>query len=144
VFVAGELPSKEALYVWPPQATPTYEARQETTLKLHKINSIQKQILQWPKSKPDSFLKHVPSVIHVGANTMQERDSYDKLGLDAIWIKPIPHIFFSKLQANLSPHPKQRTISACNRPTWRGEKIHVTNNDGASSSILKLKDHKDI
>ncbi|MGE0114759.1 MAG: FkbM family methyltransferase [Steroidobacteraceae bacterium] len=79
-----------------------------------------------------------------GSHTGQERDLYDKLGLNVIWIEPIPHVF-SKLQANLAPYPKQRAIRALVTDQDDAEKqFHVANNDGASSSILELKDHKDI
>ena len=36
--------------------------------------------------KIDVFLKSVSGVIHVGANTGQERDLYAKYHLDVVWI----------------------------------------------------------
>jgi FkbM family methyltransferase len=69
---------------------------------------------------------------------------YDKLGLEVIWIEPIPEVF-AKLQDNLSSFPRQRAIrSLVTDKDDEENELHVSNNDGLSSSILDLKDHKDI
>jgi FkbM family methyltransferase len=92
----------------------------------------------------DQFLKEVRGVVHVGANTGQERGIYDKLGLEVIWIEPIPEVF-AKLQDNLSSFPRQRAIrSLVTDKDDEENELHVSSNDGLSSSILDLKDHKDI
>ena len=41
----------------------------------------------------NSFLNNVSGVIHVGANSGQERYEYNLYSLDVIWIEPIPKIF---------------------------------------------------
>ncbi|MFH2069016.1 MAG: FkbM family methyltransferase [Candidatus Omnitrophota bacterium] len=83
-------------------------------------------------------------MIHVGANTGQERELYDNLNLRVLWIKPIPEIF-ETLKAKLKDFPGQRAIqylvTDCDSKEYR---LHVANNNGESSSIFELKYHKDI
>jgi len=93
---------------------------------------------------PDRFLRSISAVIHVGANTGQERDRYEDLGLCVLWIEPIPKAF-EELKSNISQFPKQQAIQALitdeDNKTIR---FNIASNNGASSSILELKEHKDI
>jgi len=93
---------------------------------------------------PDRFFKSVSGVIHVGANTGQEREYYRKLGLRVLWIEPIPRVF-EELKLNLVEYPKQQAIQALvtdkDNETYD---FHVANNNGASSSILEIKECRDI
>lgn len=93
---------------------------------------------------PDRFLRSAKGVIHVGANTGQERDTYERYGLCVLWIEPIPNVF-QELLSNISQFPRQRAIQALvtDRDNETYE-FHVANNNGASSSILDLHKHKDI
>ncbi len=92
----------------------------------------------------DRFLHSVRGVIHVGANLGQERAQYARLGLDVLWIEPIPEIF-ATLRANLEPFPQQSALEALVTDVDDREyEFHVANNSGESSSILALKDHKDV
>ena len=94
--------------------------------------------------QPGRHLKRARGVIHVGANTGQERDLYARLGLNVLWIEPIPAVF-ATLQANIASHPRQHAVqglvSDCD-----GESVdfHVASNGGASSSMLDLKLHKEL
>jgi len=93
---------------------------------------------------PDRFLRRVSGVIHVGANTGQEREHYDMYDLRVIWIEPIPEVY-KTLVANLEGFRDQRAIQSL--VTDRDDEeyeFHIANNYGASSSILDLKDHKDM
>jgi hypothetical protein len=56
---------------------------------------------------PKSFLKKVPGVIHVGANTGQERSEYASLELKVLWVEPIPAVF-EVLRSNIANFPNQR------------------------------------
>lgn len=90
--------------------------------------------------EPDGFLRSVSGVIHDG----QERDTYDKFGLRVLWVEPIPTVF-EQLQSNLAPFPKQRAVQAL--VTDRDDRtyeFHISNNAGKSSSILDLKEHRDV
>ena len=60
-----------------------------------------------PRVDPDAFLHQVSGVVHVGANTGQERDLYQTLGLRVCSIEPIPDVF-ARLQQRSS-----RAISRC-------------------------------
>ena len=92
----------------------------------------------------DAFLTDVKGVIHVGANAGQERDLYARHGLNVLWIEPIPSVF-ERLQANLSGYEQQHCL--CNLVTDKdGENyvLHISNNEGLSSSILDLDRHKEV
>jgi FkbM family methyltransferase len=91
---------------------------------------------------PDRFLRSARGVVHVGAHTGQERELYDRHGLDVLWIEPIPEVF-ATLQANIAGFSRQRALERL--VTDRDDacyEFHVANNDGVSSSILDLKDHR--
>ena len=91
---------------------------------------------------PFAYLREVSGLIHVGAHTGQERDIYASFDLDVLWVEPLPEAF-QRLQANLAGYPRQR---ACQRlltdVQGRQYRFHVASNDGASSSILDLADHR--
>lgn len=92
----------------------------------------------------DRYLKKVKGVIHVGANTGQEIELYEKYKLPVIWIEPIPEVF-QVLKKNIAGHLKQYAWEAL--VTDMNNKVyefHVASNFGASSSILELDLHKDI
>ena len=96
------------------------------------------------QSDPADFLPRVGGVVHVGANTGQERLVYDRHGLRVLWVEPIPAVF-DTLAANIAALPKQRALRALVTDRDGAEyTFHVSNNDGKSSSILDLKDHADI
>jgi FkbM family methyltransferase len=93
---------------------------------------------------PDRYLRFVSGVIHVGANTGQERECYKDFGLRVLWVEPIPRVY-EELEANLIAFPKQRAVQALvtdkDNETYE---FHIANNNGESSSIFELKEHKDI
>jgi FkbM family methyltransferase len=93
---------------------------------------------------PNRFLKTVSGVIHVGANTGQERDTYRQLGLHVVWIEPIPEVFHT-LKTNLAGYSGQIAFQYLVSDRDNSEyTFHIANNDGASSSILDFNMHKDI
>ena len=90
----------------------------------------------------NSFLKEVPGVIHVGANTGQEREDDAALGLNVLWIEPIPAIF-DVLQSNISEFANQQALRALLAAEHgRAYVFHVSDNEGASSSILDFAKHR--
>ncbi|MEX2142871.1 MAG: FkbM family methyltransferase [Pirellulales bacterium] len=93
---------------------------------------------------PEPFLKEVSGVIHVGANTGQERIQYHRCGLRVLWIEPVPEVF-ARLKANLKRYPRQSAYLGLitDRDDLEYE-FHIANNDGQSSSIFDLKMHKDV
>lgn len=92
----------------------------------------------------NTFLRHVSGVIHVGANTGQERKLYDQLGLRVLWIEPNPFVF-QKLQRNIAGYPKQIAVQAL-LSNGDGDEMqfHISNNGGKSSSVLDLKHHREM
>ena len=96
------------------------------------------------RKDPNRFLFSVSGVIHVGANTGQECESYDEYGLNVLWVEPIPNIF-KTLEKNIEHLQHQRAIQALvTEQDNRSYQFHVADNEGGSSSILELKDHKNI
>jgi FkbM family methyltransferase len=103
------------------------------------INKVRRHL-----SPLDSFLKEVPGVIHIGANTGQERDHYASLGLNVLWIEPNPTVF-EVLRSNISGFPKQNA-RCCLLAAEHGTEytFHVSDNHGLSSSIFDLARHREI
>jgi FkbM family methyltransferase len=93
---------------------------------------------------PNRFLRSVRGVVHVGANVGQERELYRRYDLDVVWIEPLPDVF-ATLVANIAGFPRQRAIECL--VTDRDDvpyEFNVANNGGESSSILALKEHRDL
>jgi hypothetical protein len=63
---------------------------------------------------PNSYLKRVTGIIHVGANLGQERELYAKYKIKVLWIEPLPH-FFEKLRENIREFPDQIAPTAALR-----------------------------
>lgn len=99
---------------------------------------------RWFAPDPNRFLRSVRGVVHVGANVGQERELYRRHDLDVLWIEPIPEVF-ATLAANLAEFPRQRAIQALVTDRDGEEyQFNVANNGGESSSILALKEHRDV
>jgi FkbM family methyltransferase len=108
------------------------------------INKLRRHFLPVDSMVLDSFLAEVPGVIHIGANLGQEREHYAALGLNVIWIEPIPAVF-EALCSNISGYPNQRAYR-CLLAAERGREytLHVSDNDGAASSILDFAKHRKL
>lgn len=96
------------------------------------------------KKSSDAFLTQSKGVLHVGANTGQERFLYDDYDLDILWVEPIPSVF-EELEENLGKFPRQKALKSL-VTNKVGEKydFKIASNGGASSSILEFGDHKEI
>jgi FkbM family methyltransferase len=113
-------------------------------MRIPGMGAIRRRLNSRPLGDPDRFLRHVSGVIHVGANTGQERKRYEKRSLRVIWIEPVPEIF-ERLKTNLRCHPRQVAIQYLVTDQDNAEyAFHIANNGGESSSILDFKLHKDI
>ena len=97
-----------------------------------------------PGPPRDRYLQKCRGVVHVGANSGQERRVYERQGLEVFWIEPVPDVF-GELTANIAPYPRQRALRALVTDK-DGETVtlNIASNGGASSSILDLNEHKDI
>lgn len=92
----------------------------------------------------DDFLSEINGLIHVGANTGQERAVYDSHDLDVLWLEPLQEVY-RKLQVNIRPYPKQQAM--CCLVTDRDDvptRFNIASNTGESSSILDMALHRDI
>jgi FkbM family methyltransferase len=79
-------------------------------------------------------------ILHVGANTGQEADTYNSLGIHTVlWIEADPEIY-QQLVAHVSRygHHAENYAAGDREGTVT---LHVANNDGLSSSVLELGTH---
>ncbi len=108
------------------------------------LSSAYKLISNLFRTRMEKYLSHVNGVIHVGANIGQEREAYAKYDLNVLWIEPIPEIF-EKLSNNIVPFPKQRALNLLLTDMDDKEyPFFISNNNGESSSIYELAEHKDV
>lgn len=109
------------------------------------FNKITKKIFnQLFEKNNEKFLKKISGVVHVGANIGQEREIYNQYGLSVIWIEPIPQVF-EQLKSNIKEYKHQQAVQALITDIDNKEyEFHIANNNGASSSIFELKDHRNI
>ena len=91
-----------------------------------------------------AHFRRLRGVVHVGANTGQERHLYDSYGIRVLWIEPIPEVF-ARLQSNIAGFEGQKAVQALVADRSGVEvDFHVANNDGASSSMLELGEHREL
>lgn len=113
-------------------------------MRIPTFQSIRKWVEIVFNRQPDGFLRKSLGVIHVGANAGQERDIYKRNKVRVVWVEPIPEVF-EKLLKNIRNYPNQ--IAFQHLVTDQDDveyTFHISNNEGASSSILELNLHKDI
>jgi 2-O-methyltransferase len=89
-------------------------------------------------------MRNLQGVIHVGANDGGERDQYASYGWNVLWIEPIPAVF-TTLTTAIASYPNQRALQylVADRDD-QAITLHISNNNGASSSIFDFALHKDI
>jgi FkbM family methyltransferase len=91
-----------------------------------------------------AYLRKVWGVIHIGANSGQERDLYAAFGLHVAWIEAIPEIF-ETLKLSISEFPEQHAYNyLIADDDGKAYKLHIADNNGASSSILDLAKHTEM
>jgi FkbM family methyltransferase len=91
-----------------------------------------------------NYLRTISGVIHVGANSGQERFIYSKYQLNVIWIEPLKEIF-DKLIENTKGFSNQIGLNYL--ITDRDGEVYdfyISDNEGASSSIFKPLKHNEI
>ena len=92
----------------------------------------------------DSFLVDVDGVVHVGANSGQERYLYHYHKLDVVWVEAIPQVF-AQLKSNITGLKNQIAVQALAlNEDGKEYEFHISSNEGQSSSVLNLKGHKSI
>ena len=90
---------------------------------------------------PLRFVQNSTGVIHIGAHRGEEAWIYNAFNLPVLWVEANPNLV-PALTETISRYPKQKVIQAL-LTSQEGEEIDfwITNNDGASSSILPLGEH---
>lgn len=114
---------------------------------MKKIKKIVKHILNEVlyflllKKNPDFLFKKISGVIHVGANTGRERKKYEQYSLSVVWVEPIPEVF-EQLKKNIIGYPNQKAFKYLLTDVDDQEiEFKISNNNGASSSILNFGLH---
>jgi FkbM family methyltransferase len=108
------------------------------------VKKLRRKVMSLRKKNPNenAFLKEGKGVIHIGANSGQERALYASFDLNVAWFEPIPAIF-DRLVANIAAYPKQKAFNyLLSKEDGVKMILNVSNNDGQSSSIFDLKGHK--
>jgi len=96
------------------------------------------------KKNPNFLFKKISGVIHVGANTGQERKKYEQYSLAVIWVEPIPEVF-EQLKKNITGYPNQKAFKYLLTDVDDQEiEFKIANNNGQSSSILNFGLHTHI
>lgn len=99
---------------------------------------------QQNSQNPDDFLRTIKGVIHIGANTGQERFVYAQHELPVVWIEPIESVF-EELKQNIASIPKNIALQYLVTETDNEAcEFYISDNQGASSSILKPSGHYEI
>jgi len=94
------------------------------------------------RGDPDKFLDNVSGVIHIGAHAAQEREVYDKRGLKVVWIEANPEVY-KELEKNVGGEDRHTPLNyLITDVDDKQYAFHISTNNGGSSSILELKDHK--
>lgn len=91
-----------------------------------------------------TFLRDCKGVVHVGANNGRERKQYHRLGLNVLWVEPIPEVF-NVLSQNIAKYPKQRAIQALLTDVDGSVvELKIAGNRGNSSTILEPAEHFEV
>jgi FkbM family methyltransferase len=89
-------------------------------------------------------LARCKGVVHVGANSGQERFDYARFNLPVMWIEPNPSVFM-ELKKNIQSLPGQKAIKhLLMDQDGKRFAFNVSTNEGLSSSVFDLHMHKDI
>jgi FkbM family methyltransferase len=91
----------------------------------------------------DNFLKNSIGVIHIGANSGQEKDHYTKLRVErVIWIEADPEIYEILLR-NIKNYKNFKAYNyLVTDKNKKKVKFNIANNDSNSSSMFELKDSR--
>jgi len=88
------------------------------------------------------YLKEVRGALHVGAHIGQELEMYEEEGFSqVIWFEPNSELF-PILQANIAEYPTHTAYNIGIHDSLQKAKLHISSNNGESSSILDLGTHK--
>lgn len=88
------------------------------------------------------FLKNLKGAIHVGANIGEERYWYHEQKFKKVlWFEPNKDLF-SILVENLKEYPNQMAFNIGIHDYLKEGTLHISDNDGQSSSLLELGLHK--
>ena len=82
------------------------------------------------------------NVLHIGGNTGQERYIYEYFSINVAFIEPIPDVF-RQLNENLKYFDNQKAFNFLFwRSTGKTLELNIANNNGSSSSLYELDQHK--
>lgn len=89
----------------------------------------------------DKYQINATGVIHIGASTGQEAESYHKHGLKVIWIEAIRPVY-KQLCRNVTKYTGTICINACvSDKDGQIVDFNISNNEGQSSSLFEFGTH---
>jgi FkbM family methyltransferase len=93
-------------------------------------------------TKFEKYLEVKKGAIHIGANEGQERDWYRNQAFNKVlWFEPNT-VIYEKLVKNIKNYPGQIAFNLGIHDSLKETKLHISSNNGESSSILDLGLHK--
>lgn len=89
----------------------------------------------------EPYLKNLKGAIHVGAHLAEERDWYNQMGFtEVLWFEANPDMH-PKLTQNLKLYENQVAFNFGIHDSLEEALLHVSSNNGESSSLLELGVH---
>lgn len=84
-------------------------------------------------------------ILHVGASTAQEAETYEELGIpEVVWVEAIPSVY-AQAKEHLLKYKNQYVINACVSDEDGIDVVfNISNNEAQSSSYLQLGEHLKI
>jgi FkbM family methyltransferase len=87
-----------------------------------------------------TLVRQAKGVLHVGGHYGEEAEVYNALGKPVLWVEGVSD-YYKVLVENIRAYPRQKALNYFLSDSHQISKpFYVTNNEGSSSSLLKLND----
>lgn len=87
-----------------------------------------------------TLIKQAKGVLHIGGHYGEEAEFYNRLGKPVIWVEGVSS-HYQVLLENIREYPRQKALNYFLSSSHQiSAPFYITNNDGSSSSLLKLNE----
>ena len=87
-----------------------------------------------------TLIQQAKGVLHIGGHFGEEAGDYNALEKPVLWVEGVPE-YFKVLVENINKFPRQRALNYFLSDSYEiSVPFYVTNNEGSSSSLLKLNE----
>jgi len=87
-----------------------------------------------------TLIRQAKGVLHIGGHYGEEAEVYGALGKPVLWVEGVPD-YFKVLVENIRAFPRQQALNYFLSDSHQiTAPFYVTNNEGSSSSLLKLNE----